>query len=148
MEKYMPFIWIGFAVVMAICEAATTQLVSIWFVFGAVAAAVTTIFTPNFFIQIIVFLAFSAAALLITRPIVKKLRNKSKAVGTNADRLIGKTGVVISGIKSNLDVGQVKVMGETWSAASDYAPIAENTNVKVLAIKGVKLIVKPENKEN
>ena len=147
MEKYMPFIWIGFAVVMAISEAATTQLVSVWFVVGAVAAAVTTIFTPNIFIQLIVFLAFSAAALLITRPIVKRLKSKTNTVGTNADRLIGKTGVVISEIKSNLDVGQVKVMGQKWSAKSDYAPIAENTNVTVLAIEGVKLIVKPDNKE-
>ena len=104
MEKYMPFIWIGFAIVMAICEAATTQLVSIWFVVGAVAAAVTTIFTPNIFIQLIVFLAFSAAALLITRPITKRLKNKTNTVGTNADRLIGKTGVVISEIKSNSSI--------------------------------------------
>ena len=78
----------------------------------------------------------------------KRLKNKTNTVGTNADRLIGKTGVVISEIKSNLDVGQVKVMGQKWSAKSDYAPIAENTKVTVLAIEGVKLIVKPEIKED
>ena len=143
MEKYMPFIWIGFAVVMAICEAATTQLVSIWFVVGAVAAAITTIFTPNIFIQLIVFLA-----LIITRPLVKKLRKKDKPVSTNADRLIGKTGIIVSEIKSDQDVGQVKVMGETWSAISKSAPIAKDSKVKVLSIEGVKLIVEPENKED
>ena len=47
-----------------------------------------------------------------------------------------------------MDVGQVKVMGQKWSAKSDYAPIAENTKVTVLAIEGVKLIVKPEIKED
>lgn len=144
MEKYMPFIWIGFAVVMAICEAATTQLVSIWFVVGAVAAAVTTVFTPNIFVQLIVFLAFSAAALIITRPLAKKLRKKGKTISTNSDRLIGKTGVVISPIATAQDVGQVKIMGETWSAKSKYAPIPENSNVKVLSIEGVKLVVVPE----
>ena len=35
MEKYMPFIWIGFAIVMAVVEASTTQLVSLWFVLGS-----------------------------------------------------------------------------------------------------------------
>ena len=55
MEPYMPFIWIGFAIVMAVCEAATTQLVSIWFVVGAVAAAISTIFTPSIFIQFVSF---------------------------------------------------------------------------------------------
>ena len=148
MEKYMPFIWIGFAVLMAICEAATTQLVSIWFVIGAVAAAVTTIFTPNIFIQLIVFLAFSAAALLITRPLVKKLKKKKDIVGTNADRLIGKTGVVISDIRSVDDVGQVKVMGETWTAISKSAPVPKDSKIKVLSIEGVKLNVEPENKED
>ena len=144
MEKYMPFIWIGFAVVMAICEAATTQLVSIWFVVGAVAAAVTTVFTPNIFVQLIVFLAFSAAALIITRPLAKKLRKKGKTISTNSDRLIGKTGVVISPIATAQDVGQVQIMGATWSAKSKYAPIPENSNVKVLSIEGVKLVVVPE----
>ena len=118
MEKYMPFIWIGFAVLMAICEAATTQLVSIWFVVGAVAAAVTTIFTPNIFIQIVVFLVFSAVALIVTRPLVKKLKKKKDIVNTNADRLIGKTGIVVADIKSVDDVVEVKVMVEIWLAIS------------------------------
>lgn len=148
MEKYMPFIWIGFAVVMAICEAATTQLVSIWFVLGAVAAAVAGIFTPNIFIQLVVFLAISAASLIITRPLVKKLKSKSNTVSTNADRLIGQTGLLISDINSSQDVGQVKVMGEIWSAKSDFAPVSKNTKVKVKAIEGVKLIVVPENTED
>ena len=147
MEKYMPFIWIGFAVLMAVCEAATTQLVSIWFVVGAIAAAVTTIFTPNIFIQLIVFLAFSAASLIITRPLVKKLKSKNNTVSTNADRLIGQTGVVISEIKTDQDVGQVKVRGEIWSAKAKSAPVSKDSKVKVLSIEGVKLIVEPENKE-
>lgn len=148
MEKYMPFIWIGFAVLMAICEAATTQLVSIWFVVGAVAAAVTTIFTPNIFIQIVVFLVFSAVALIVTRPLVKKLKKKKDIVNTNADRLIGKTGIVVADIKSVDDVGQVKVMGEIWTAISKTAPVLKDSKIKVLSIEGVKLIVEPENKED
>ena len=148
MEKYMPFIWIGFAVLMAICEAATTQLVSIWFVVGAVAAAVTTIFTPNIFIQIVVFLVFSAVALIVTRPLVKKLKKKKDIVNTNADRLIGKAGIVVPDIKSVDDVGQVKVMGEIWTAISKSAPVLKDSKIKVLSIEGVKLIVEPENKED
>ncbi|MBQ1830643.1 MAG: hypothetical protein II116_06290 [Ruminococcus sp.] len=65
MEKYMPFIWIGFAIVMAVVEASTTQLVSLWFVLGAVAAAISTIFTPSIFVQLVVFLVVSAMSLLV-----------------------------------------------------------------------------------
>ena len=144
MAQFMPFIWIGFAIIMAVCEASTTQLVSIWFVVGAISAAISTIFTDSIPIQSAIFLIVSLVALLVTRPIVKKFRKKTKIQSTNADRLIGKTGVVISEIPNSNSVGQVKVLGEIWSAASD-AQIKKDTNVTVTAIEGVKLIVIPEN---
>lgn len=144
MAQFMPFIWIGFAIIMAVCEASTTQLVSIWFVVGAISAAISTIFTDSIPIQSAIFLIVSLVALLVTRPIVKKFRKKTKIESTNADRLIGKTGVVISEIPNSNLVGQVKVLGEIWSAASD-AQIKKDTNVTVTAIEGVKLIVIPEN---
>ena len=80
MEKYMPFIWIGFAIIMAVVEASTTQLVSLWFVLGAVAAAISTIFSPSIFVQLVVFLVVSALSLLITRPLVKRFRNRGVTV--------------------------------------------------------------------
>ncbi len=142
MAQYMPFIWIGFAIIMAVCEASTTQLVSIWFVVGAISAAVTTIFTDSIPIQSAVFLIVSLVALLVTRPLVRKFRKKTKIESTNADRLIGKTGVVISEIPDRNSVGQVKVLGEIWSAVSDVK-LKKDTNVTVTAIEGVKLIVIP-----
>ena len=126
MEKYMPFIWIGFAIVMAVVEASTTQLVSLWFVLGAVAAAISTIFTPSIFVQLVVFLVVSALSLLITRPLV---------------RLIGQFGIVTKGIADPFSVGQVKVLGETWSAQSEITPIEVGAKVEILEIEGVRLIV-------
>ena len=41
MDEYMAYIWIGVAVVMTIAEIGTAQLVSVWFVIGALCAAVT-----------------------------------------------------------------------------------------------------------
>lgn len=143
LTPYMPYIWIGFAVVMAVCEAATTQLVSVWFVVGAVCAAITTIFTGSVIIQSLVFVSVSLIALLVTKPLVKKLKQSHEKVNTNSDRLIGQIGVVLHAIDDPQSIGQVKVMGEIWSARSDYAPIAKNTKIKVLAIEGVKLLVEP-----
>ena len=127
MEKYMPFIWIGFAIIMAVVEASTTQLVSLWFVLGAVAAAISTIFSPSIFVQLVVFLVVSALSLL--------------TVGTNADRLIGQHGIVTKAIPDPFSVGQVKVLGETWSAQSEITPIEVGAKVEVLEIEGVRLIV-------
>ena len=143
LEQYMPFIWIGFAVVMAICEAFTTQLVSLWFVLGSVSAAITSIFTKSIPIQSAVFLIVSLVALLVTRPLVKKLKQKRGNVSTNADRLIGKTGVLLRDIEDIDNVGQAKVEGEIWTVKSEKAPLSKDEKIKVLSIEGVKLIVEP-----
>lgn len=143
LAPYMPYIWLGFAVVMAVCEAATTQLVSVWFVVGAICAAITTIFTGSIIIQSLVFVFVSLIALIVTKPLVKKFKQSHEKVNTNSDRLIGQVGVVLHAIDDPQSIGQVKVMGEIWSARSDYAPIAKNEKIKVLAIEGVKLLVEP-----
>lgn len=147
MEEYMPFIWIGFAVIMAVCEAFTSQLVSIWFVVGSVCAAVTSIFTSSIPIQSAVFLIVSLAALIATRPLIKKMKSKRGVTNTNANRLVGRVGTVISDISDEHSVGQVKVEGEIWSAKSKFAPLAKDCKVQVLAIEGVKLMVEPCNKD-
>lgn len=141
MQEYMPFIWIGFAVLMAVCEALTAQLVSIWFVIGAGCAAVTTIFTPSIPIQSAVFLIVSLIALIVTRPIVNRLKKNESRINTNAERLIGRIGDVLSDITDAETIGQVKVSGEVWSAKSSDAPITKGEKIKVLSIEGVKLIV-------
>ncbi len=139
----MPFIWIGFAVLMIICEAFTTQLVSIWFVIGAACAAVTTIFTDSILIQSAVFLVVSLIALLVTRPLVKRFKKSGKTVNTNADRLIGQTGVMLTDINDTEDVGRAKVGGEIWTVKSGRVPLEKDSKITVLSIEGVKLIVEP-----
>ena len=141
MENYIVFVWIIFAVFMLICEVLTTQLVSIWFVLGAIAAAITCIFTDNLLIQTIVFVLVSLIALLATRPLVKKfLKNKKEP--TNSDRLIGRVGVVTLDIVNRAGEGQVNVDGKIWSAKSaDGCEIKSGASVKITAIEGVKLVV-------
>ena len=139
----MTIIWLVLAVVMAVLEAATVQLVSIWFVIGSVAACVTSLFTDNILIQAIVFVAVTAIALIATRPLVKKIKSK-KAEPTNSDRYIGMEGVVTSTVDNLAAAGQVRVGGSVWTARSvDDNPIPEGTKITVTAIEGVKLIVKP-----
>ena len=135
-------IWLVAAVVMAIIEASTVQLVSIWFAIGAVAGCITSLFTESIPIQLIVFAAVSALALIVTRPLVKRIKVK-RAEATNADRYIGKTGVVIETIDNAAAKGLVKVGNTTWSARSlDGKPIEKGASVIVAAIEGVKLMVK------
>ncbi len=141
MENYIVFVWIIFAVFMLVCEVLTTQLVSIWFVLGGVAAAVTCIFTDNLLIQTLVFVTVSLIALIATRPLVKKFV-KNKKEPTNSDRLIGRIAIVTMDIVNQTGEGQVNVDGKIWSAKSfDGREIKTGASVKITAIEGVKLVV-------
>lgn len=138
---YIAFIWIGFAVFMLICEALTSQLVSIWFVIGGIAAAISCIFTDNILIQSSVFIVVSFVCLIFTRPLVKKI-TKKKIENTNSDSLIGRIGIVNVDIVNNAGTGQVNVDGKIWSAKTvDGKEIKSGANVKIIAIEGVKLVV-------
>lgn len=141
MEQYIVYIWVLFAVFMLICEALTTQLVSIWFVIGGAAAAVSCIFTDNLLIQSLVFIIVSMVCLIATRPFVKKFNEKKKEP-TNSDRLIGRVGIVTLDIINKKGEGQVNVDGKIWSAKSvDEREIKKGANVRITSIEGVKLVV-------
>lgn len=149
-QQTMLMIWIALAVIFAIAEAISVQLVSVWFALGALAAMFLSLFgVDNPGIQIAVFLGVSIAALVATRPLAKKLMQK-RVQPTNADRSIGQTGRVTKEINNALGQGEVNLKGVIWTARScdEDLVIPENTFVTALRIEGVKLIVAPtESKE-
>ena len=132
-------IWIGLAILFAVIEAATLGLTTIWFALGALSGALTSVFTDSILVQIVIFLLVSILSLVITKPIVSKYFSR-KIVKTNADALIGKTGVVIEKIVPG-HTGQVKINGQMWSAVAEDEPINEDELVIVQKISGVKLVV-------
>ena len=131
-------VWLISFLILLFIEVITINLVTIWFALGSLAALITTILTDNVNIQVIVFIVVSAVSLIITKPLVAKLR-KRKITPTNLDRVIGKEGVVIKDISKN-SYGEVKVGGSVWTATSTKN-IKKDSQVKVLKIDGVKLVV-------
>ena len=124
--------WLVVIVIAVVVEACTVQLVSVWMAIGGV-------------VQTAVFAGVTALALLISRPMVKKVMHFQK-VDTNAGRYIGKTGIVTARIDNTEGIGQVTVLGSVWTARSaDGSVLPEGENVVIKAIEGVKLIVEPEN---
>ncbi len=143
----MVYVWLGILAVMVVAEILTTQLVSVWFAIGALASFLVALAgVEEIWIQIIVFVVVSALALAVTRPLVRKIVNR-KAVPTNADMVIGQTGVVIDRIDNIAETGLVKVGGSVWTARTqDGSVVEKNENVTVQEIRGVKLLVlKSEN---
>lgn len=134
--------WLIFFIILVIIELITINLVTIWFAFGALVTSLVSLYTTDTVILLAVFTLVSLLLLLITKPVVKKLKVK-KVVATNLDQVIGKTGVVTEPIAKD-KIGEVKVLGKRWSAYSDRE-ISKDKKVKILSISGVKL--KVEEKE-
>ncbi|MBQ1239135.1 MAG: NfeD family protein [Ruminococcus sp.] len=142
MEPYMmAYVWIALAIVMVLVEITTVQLVSVWFMVGALCAALTTLFTDSIVIQLAVFVGVSLLALLVTRPLVRRLKENRVQLRTNIDRLPGEKGVMLKPVENTESVGQAKVLGKVWSVKTDNPPLKEGDTVRVIAVDGVKLIV-------
>ena len=141
----------GFAVIFfLLLEALTMGLTTIWFAAGAFVAAAVALFGCPFSVQIVAFVVVSVLCLVFTRPIAKRFLN-DKTEKTNADSVIGCTGVVTEDIDNLLAKGQVLVKGQYWTARAEEdgklikegSIIREGAKVTVKEISGVTLIVYP-----
>ena len=134
------YIWVGVIILCVAVEAFTLDLSAIWFAVGGVAALVAASLSLEVTAQLVIFVLFSAALVLV-RPICRRFL-KTKNEPTNADRIIGETAIVTEQIDNIRETGAVKVLGSEWSARStDGTVIPSGAQVKVVAIRGVKAVV-------
>lgn len=143
MDPIVVAIWVAVILLGVIIEAATPQLVAIWFAAAGVVALLCEVFGAPPVAQFIVFVVLSGILVAATRPLARKLVKKEEK--TNADALIGAEALVTQKIDNIRAEGLCKVNGQIWSArAADGGVIDEGTLVKISAIEGVKLIVTKE----
>ena len=150
-ENYTIWIWLGVFVLTVILEASTQDFVSIWFAVGALVAIAISYSAP-FWVELIVFVVISAMALIFTRPLVKKLMDRTVRK-TNSDEFVGKRVKVEKEI-TKYDGGLVKLNGIVYSAIlmeEEEETIPLDSIVEVVSLKGnrvvVKLIEKNESEE-
>ena len=135
------YFWLAACVLLGVAEAATVNLVSIWFAVGALVALITAALGAPLWLQVTVFILASALSLALTRPLARRLLARRR-VPTNADRVLGQTCEVTEAIDNTAGTGAVYVDGKTWTARSrSGAPIPAGTLVRAQAVEGVKLIV-------
>ena len=144
MIEYMLYIWIGFFILSVIVEANTMNLIAVWFMPGTLAAAILALLSVPVWIQVLVWLVITVAVFASTWRLSARLR-RPRVHPTNADRVIGQSAVVTESISDRTQTGQVRVMGQIWSARTDDTAdeIPTGTEVRVLRIEGVKLVVSP-----
>lgn len=134
--------WLIVMIAMIAVELVTLgNLVSIWFAIGALFALVTAFITENLLIQTIVFAIVSVLSLILVRPMVNRTL-RGRMISTNADSIIGRKFELTDEITFD-SWGMIMVDGSPWSAVSyDHKPIVRGVLVEVVAIAGVKLVVK------
>ena len=133
--------WIGAAVFLGIAEIFTAGFFMLPFAVGAVAAAVLAYADVGEIIQLSVFLVVSVAALIVLRRFVHLGDQATPAVGSN--RFVGQRARVLEHIDPTNGTGRVKMETELWRATSDVGPIAEGVMVKVVDVRGTRLVVEP-----
>ena len=139
----MVYVWLGLIVAFIAIEAATVNLVSVWFIGGALAGLVCAILGVSALLQWTVFIAVSAGLLALLRPLLKKYL-RVKPTKTNADRLVGQEALVTEEIDNLRETGAIRVNGVLWTAKStDDTQIPIGTRVVIERIEGAKVYVTP-----
>lgn len=137
-----PFLWLVVAGVMAVIEALSFGLVTMWFVVGALVAFVADLLGANLIVQIVLFLIVSVLCLVLLRPVFVKYRDRGRA---EEPTLIGERGIVCVAVDNDGLTGRVELSDHmTWSARSATGEVLpEGTRVEVIGQESIKLIVKP-----
>lgn len=146
MDNYMAIIWLGLMIGFAVLEAATVQLMCIWFAAGSLAAMAVSLLGGALWLQVLVFFVVSIVLFALLWPLARK-HFKPNLVATNTDAMVGKICKVTEDIDP-VEGGRVKVNDVTWSARCEgEAVIPAGTQVKILEIRGAKVIVERVKKK-
>lgn len=140
--------WLGCMVIFLIIEAVTVGLATIWFAVGALAALITALLGGGFLLQILLFFLVSLALLVFTRPVALKYFSGNK-LRTNYEDAIDKTVKITERVDNIGGSGTAVLNGQEWTARmqKDDMILEKGELAKVAAVKGVKLILTPLEKE-
>lgn len=146
MNNISAIVWLALIIGFVVLEAATVQLICIWFAAGSLAAMVVSLLGGALWLQVLVFFTVSIVLFAMLWPLAKK-HLKPNLVATNTDALVGKICIVTEDI-GPVEGGRVKLGDVTWSARSEHGDtISAGAQVKILKIQGAKVFVEEVKKE-
>ncbi|MGY2703448.1 NfeD family protein [Nocardioides sp. HB32] len=136
--------WLGVAAVLGAAELVSLDLVLIMLAVGALAGAVTAVLGAAVIAQILVAGLASIAMLALVRPNLVARLHQGPDLQLGHSKLVGQRAVVTSRI-TGLAIGQIKLGGETWSAApyDEHLTIEPGATVEVFEIRGATAYVHP-----
>ena len=132
--------WVGIAVVLAVVELMSLDLVLLMFAIGALGAAVAAGLGAPVWVALLVFAVVSTALLFLVRPPLVERLHAGPTLQTGHQNLVGRDAVVIEPVDSRS--GRVKLASEIWSARTDGAESFDTgVEVHVIRIDGATAVV-------
>lgn len=137
-------VWLIAAALLAVGEMVTAGFFLLPFAIGAAAAGVLAIANVTVPIQVVTFVVVSVASLWMLQQFARKdVHGELVAVG--AARYVGATAIVRDPV-SRFTTGAVKMGTEDWRATTDRDDvIAAGTIVRVVEVRGARLVVEPKD---
>lgn len=135
------WIWVGGAVVLGVAEMITAGFFMLPFAVGAGASALLALLGVNPAVQLLVFAVVSILAFIGLQRFARRQDAEQPAVGAN--RFINKNATVIGAIDRISGDGYVRLETEEWRATTDGDPIPEGTEVRIIEVRGTRLVVEP-----
>ncbi|HEX2315339.1 MAG TPA: NfeD family protein [Thermomonospora sp.] len=136
-------VWLVVAAVLGVAELLTLTLALGLLSVAALAAAGTAAVGLPPVAQAVVFVAASAAGLVLVRPYAQRQLSRPPALRSGTAALIGREGLALTEVSKH--AGRVRIGGEEWTARP-YDPdlvIPAGAEVDVLGIEGVTALVYP-----
>ena len=132
--------WVGIAVVLAVVELMSLDLVLLMFALGALGAAVAAGLGGPVWLALLVFAVVSTALLFLVRPPLVERLHAGPTLQTGHQNLVGRDALVIEPVDSRS--GRVKLASEVWSARTDGGESFDTgAEVHVIRIDGATAVV-------
>ena len=138
-------LWLSLALLLAVAEIMSLDLVLIMLAAGALAGALTAVVAPDlWWLQILVAAAVSVGSLALLRPTLMQRVRAMPGYRSSLQKMVGSSGIATADI-SRIG-GEVKVDGQTWTARS-FDPslvIEKGTEIEVFEVDGTVAVVYPK----
>jgi membrane protein implicated in regulation of membrane protease activity len=141
--EWWRWIWLGVTALFGIGELFTAGFFMLPFAVGAVVAFILALLGVEPAIVLTVFLVVSVLTLVLFQRLVHHGDQRQHPVGAN--RYVGRRVLVLERIDRVSGTGRVRLDTETWRATTDGDPIAEGAEVRVVEMRGTRLVVTPED---
>lgn len=149
-DYFIQNLWLFWTIVTFVClimELTSGDFYVTCFAIGALVAVLASVIPVPFWLQVLVWAAFSLLSIWLIRPrLLKLLHRGAHERKSNADALIGRIGCVVEPIAPE-GYGYVKVDGDEWKARTrDFASVGKGEWVRIVARDSIIVTVEKVDK--